>query len=190
MNNIITGIVQVSSEWLLQQLVETGTLDFIRKHNAMIRTNNVSKYVEIGNAMMTRILSRSISLTPSEHHDYTTRNPMIFKFLNPTKMGGITFIYAGVDWIQGDAVMADTGCDIMMITIAMALGMNLPVGPSNVRVHTSKSGQSSVIGEITDSFEVILCKGTSDKLIVKVGRGTKIKVMVAPNNSIYVVLLF
>jgi hypothetical protein len=85
--------------------------------------------------------------------------------------------------------MADTGCDIMLITISMALGMNLPVGSSNIRVHTSISGHSSVIGEITDIFEVILCKGTADELIVKVVRGTKIKVLVAPNNSIYVVLL-
>jgi hypothetical protein len=100
MNNIVTagsGVVQVSSEWLLQQLGETGTLDFISKHNAMIRINNVSKNVEIGNAIMAHILSRSISLTPSEHHDYTTRNPMIFKFLNPTKMGGITFCRSGLD---------------------------------------------------------------------------------------------
>jgi hypothetical protein len=71
----------------------------------------------------------------------------------------------------------------------MALGTNLPVGSSNIRVHTSISGHSRVIGEITDIFEVILCKGTADELIVNVGRGTKIKVLVAPNNSIYVVLL-
>jgi hypothetical protein len=56
-------------------------------------------------------------------------------------------------------------------------------------VHTSVSGQSGVLGEIADSFDVILCKGTSDELVVRVGRGTKIKVMVAPDNSIYVVLL-
>jgi hypothetical protein len=88
--------VQVSSEWLLQQLGDTGTLDFIRKHNAMIRINNVPKNEEIGNAMMAHIMSKSISLTPSEHQDYIARNPMIFKFLNPSKMGGITFRYAGV----------------------------------------------------------------------------------------------
>jgi hypothetical protein len=192
MNNIVTtgsGVVQLSSDWLFQRLGEIGTLDFIRKHNAMVRINNVSKNVEIGNAMMAHILSRSISLSPSEHQDYINRNPMIFKFLNPTKIGGITFRYAGVDWIQGDAVMADTGCDIMLITIAMALGMNLRVGPSNAKVHTSISGQSGVLCEITYTFDVILCKGTSDELVVKVGRGTKIKVMVAPNNSIFVVLL-
>jgi hypothetical protein len=56
-------------------------------------------------------------------------------------------------------------------------------------VHTSVSGQSSVLGEIADSFDVIMCKGTSDKLVVRVGRGYKTKVMVAPDNSIYVVLL-
>jgi hypothetical protein len=71
----------------------------------------------------------------------------------------------------------------------MALGMNLPVGESNIHVHTSLSGHSSVIGEITDTFDVIMSKGTSDELVIKVGRGSKIKVLVAPNNSIYVVLL-
>jgi hypothetical protein len=115
---------------------------------------------------------------------------MIFKFLNPRKEGGVTFRYAGVDWIQGDAVMADTGCDIMLITISMALGMNLPVGESNIRVHTSISGHSSVIGEITDIFDVILCEGTTDEFIVKVGRGTRIKVLVAPNNSIYMLCCY
>jgi hypothetical protein len=52
-------------------------------------------------------------------------------------MGTITFIYAREDWIQGDAVMADTGCDIMLITVAMALEMKLPIVPSNTKVHTS-----------------------------------------------------
>jgi hypothetical protein len=104
-------------------------------------------------------------------------------------MGGITFRYAGVDWIQGDAVMADTGCDIMLITVSMAKGMKLPIVPSNTIVHTSVSGQSSVLGEVADNFDVVLCKGTSDELVVHVGRDTKVKVMVAPDDSIYVVLL-
>jgi hypothetical protein len=120
MNNIVTagsGVVQVLSDRLLQQLGETGTLDFIRKHNAVIRVNNVSNNAQIVNAMMAHSMSKSISLTSSEHQDYINRNPMIFKFLNPSKEGRITFRYAGMDWIQCDAVMADTGCDIMLITI-------------------------------------------------------------------------
>ena len=139
--------------------------------------------------MFTLSLSKSLSLIPAEHLEYINRTPMIFKFLNPSKMGGITFRYGGVDWIQGDAVMADTGCDIMLITLTMALGMRLPIVVSHTKVHTSISGQSSVLGEIADTVDVIICKGTKDELIVRVGRGTKIKVMVAPDNSIYVVLL-
>jgi hypothetical protein len=119
---------------VIEALGKTGTLDFIRKHNALIRVNNVSNNAPTGNAMMAHHsrwlsgdvapMSKSMSLTSSEHKDYINRNPMIFKFLNPSKEGGVTFRYAGMDWIQGDAVMADTGCDIMLITIAMALGMN------------------------------------------------------------------
>jgi hypothetical protein len=63
MNKIVTagsGVMQISSEWLLQQLGETGTLDFIKKHNAMVRVNNVSKNAQIGNAMMAHIMSKSI----------------------------------------------------------------------------------------------------------------------------------
>jgi hypothetical protein len=104
-------------------------------------------------------------------------------------MGGMTFRYAGVDWIKGDAVMVDTGCDIMLITLSMAMGMKFPIVPSNTKVHTSVSGQSAVLGEVADSFDVVLCKGTSDELVVHVGRDTKIKVMVAPDNSIYMALL-
>jgi hypothetical protein len=85
--------------------------------------------------------------------------------------------------------MADTGCDIMLITLSMAKGMHLPVVASNTMVHTSVSWQSSVLGEVADSFDVILCKGTKDELVVCAGRDTKIKLMVAPDNSIYVVLL-
>jgi hypothetical protein len=80
-------------------------------------------------------------------------------------MGGITFRYGGVDWIQGDAVMVDTGCDIMLITLTMVLGMRLPIVASNTKVHTSISGQSSVLGEIADTVDVIICKGTKDELI-------------------------
>jgi hypothetical protein len=77
----------------------------------------------------------------------------------------------------------------MLITECMAKGMNLPIMPSNTKVHTSVSGQSSVLGEVADTFDIILSKGTRDELIVPAGNGTKIKVMIAPNNSIYVVLL-
>jgi hypothetical protein len=138
--------------------------------------------------MVAHALSQSLSLTQSEHQEYIKRTPMIFKFLNPTKMGGITFRYAGVDWIQGDAVMADTGCDIMLITLRMAMGMKFPMVASNTKVHTSVSGQSGVLGEVANSFDVVLCKGTSDELVVRVGRGTNIKAMVAPDNNIYLVL--
>jgi hypothetical protein len=84
--------------------------------------------------------------------------------------------------------MADRGCDIMLISESMAKGKG-PTVPSNTKVHTSVSGQSSVLGEVADTFEVILCKGTKDELVVPAGNGTKIKVMIAPDNSIYVVLL-
>jgi hypothetical protein len=183
------GTLQVSAEYLLQRLGEVGTLKFTRSHNAMGRIFNVSKNADVGNVMVAHALSQSLSLTKSEHQEYISRTPMIFKFLNSTKMGRITFRYAGVDWIQGDSVMADTGCDIMLITVSMAKGMKLSIVPSKTKVHTSVSGQSSVLGEVADSFDVILCKGTSDELVVCVGRDTKVKVMVAPDNCIYVVLL-
>jgi hypothetical protein len=85
--------------------------------------------------------------------------------------------------------MADIGCDIMLITESMARGKNSPTAPSNTKVHTSVSGQSSVLGEVADTFDIILCKGTKDELVVPEGNGTKIKVMIAHDNSIYVVLL-
>jgi hypothetical protein len=143
-DNLVTtgeGIVQVSAEYLLQRLGEVGAFKFIRKHNVMVRINNISKNVEIGNAMIAHAQSQSLSLSPSEHQDYIQRTPMNFKFLNFNKMGGITFRYAGVDWIQGDSVMADTGCDIMLITLSMALGMKLTIVASNIKVYTSVSGQ-------------------------------------------------
>jgi hypothetical protein len=192
-----SGEVQVSADWLLQQLGETGTLDFIRKYRAMIKIYNVSS-TQVGNAMMahnSRWLSNDItpvsnmSLSAGKHQEYIDRNPMIFKFANPNKEGGVTVRYGGMDWIQSDAVMADTGCDIMLITQAMALGIKLPIGESNIHVHTSLSGHSGVIGEITDTFDVIMSKGTVDELVIRVGHDTNIKVLVAPNNSIYVVLL-
>jgi hypothetical protein len=105
----------------------------------MVRICNVSNNAEVGNAMVAHALSQSLSLTKNEHQEYIKRTPMIFNFLNSTKMGGITVRYAGVDWIQGDAVMADTGCDIMLITLSMAMGMKLPTIPSNTKVHTSIS---------------------------------------------------
>jgi hypothetical protein len=114
---------------------------------------------------------------------------MIFKFLNADKFNGITFRYSGVDWIERDAVMADTGCDIMLTTKSMAEGMTLPFMASNTKIHTSVSGQSSVLGEVADTFDIILSKGTRDELVVKAGKNTKVKVMVAPDNSIYIVLL-
>jgi hypothetical protein len=162
----------------------------------MIKVNNVSN-TPAGNTMMAHYsqwLSSDVtplsnmSLTAGEHQEYIDRNHMIFKVANPNKEGGVTVRYRGMDWIQGDAVMADTGCDIMLITI-VALGMKLPIGESNIHVHTSLSGHSSVIGEISDTFDVIMSKGTMDELVIKVGHNTKIKVLVAPNNSIYVVLL-
>jgi hypothetical protein len=52
--------------------------------------------------------------------------------------------------------MADTGCDIMLITVRMAKGMKFSIVPSNTKVHTSVSGQSSVLGEVADSFDMIL----------------------------------
>jgi hypothetical protein len=177
LDNIVSagdGIVQISVEYLLRKLGEIGTLQFIRSHNAMVRIYNVTKNAEIENVMIAYAVSQSLSLTKSEHQEYINRTPMIFKFLNSTKMGGITFRNAVVDWIQGDAVMADTGCDIMLITVSMAKGMNLPIVPSNTKVHTSVSGQSSVLGEVADNFDVILCKGTSDELVVDVGRDIKI----------------
>jgi hypothetical protein len=85
--------------------------------------------------------------------------------------------------------MADIGCDIMLITLSTALGMELPMVACNTKVHTSLSEQSGVLGEIANSFGVILWNGTLDEFVVRVGWGTKIKLMVAPDNSIYVVLL-
>jgi hypothetical protein len=152
------GIVQVSADYMLQRLGEVGTLKFIRKHNGMVRICNVSKNAEVGNAMVAHALSQSLSLTQSEHQEYIKRTPMIFKFLNPTKMGGITFRYAGVDWIQGDAVRADSGCDIMLVTLSMTMGMKLPMVASNTKVHTSVSGQSEALGEVADKFDVVLCR--------------------------------
>jgi hypothetical protein len=76
--------------------------------------------------------------------------------------------------------MADTCCDIMLITKSMAEGMNLPIRASNTRIHTSVSGQSSVLGEIADTFDIILSKGTRDELVVKAGKNTEVKAMVAP----------
>ncbi len=106
----------------------------------MIIIYNVAKNAHIGNVMVAHAVSQYLSLTKSEHKDYLNRTPTIFKFLNSTKMGGITFRYSGVDWIQGDAVIADTGCDIMLITKSMARGMTLPRVHSNTKVHTSVSG--------------------------------------------------
>jgi vesicle coat complex subunit len=93
------GTVKVSAEYLLHRLGEVGTLNFIRSHNAMVRMLNVSKNAEVGNVMVLHALSQSLSLTKSEHQEYISRTPIIFKFLNSTKIGGITFRYAGVDWI-------------------------------------------------------------------------------------------
>jgi hypothetical protein len=162
---VTTGerIVQVAADYLLQRLGEVGTLKFIRKHNAMIIIYNVSKNAEVRNAMVAHALSQSLSLSPSKHDEYILRTPMTFKFLNPTKIVGITFRYAGVDWIQGDALMAGTDCDIMLMTLSMALGMKMPMVASNTKVRTSVSEQSGVLGEIADSFDVILCKGTLDE---------------------------
>jgi hypothetical protein len=111
-------------------------LKFIGAHNAMMRISNVANNAQIGNVMVAHAASQHLSLTKSEHKDYLSHTPMIFKFLNSDKYGGITFRYSGVDWIQGDAVMADTGCDIMLTTESMAKGMNLPTMPSNTKIHT------------------------------------------------------
>jgi hypothetical protein len=129
------GMAQLSAEFLLQKLAEGGTLISIRAHNAMIRISNVAKNAQIGNVMVAHAVSKHLSLTKSEHKDYLSQPPMIFKFLNADKFNGITFRYSGVDWIQGDAVMADTGCDIMPITKSMADGINLPITPSNTKIH-------------------------------------------------------
>ena len=53
--------------------------------------------------------------------------------------------------------------------------MKLPMVASNTKVHTSVSGQSGVLGEIADSFDVIPCNDTLDELVVHVGKGKKIK---------------
>jgi hypothetical protein len=145
--NLVTKgevIVQVAADYLLQRLKIVGTLKFIKKNNAMIRMNHFPKNAEDGNVIVAHALSQSLSLSQSEHQEYLQRTPMIFKFQNPTKMGGKTFRYTGVDWIQGDVVMDDTGCDIMLITLSMALGMKLPMIASNTKVHTSVSKQSGV----------------------------------------------
>ena len=68
--------------------------------------------------------------------------------------------------------MADTGCDIMLITKSMADGMTLPIRASNTKIHTSLLGQSGVLGEIADTFDIILSKGTRDELVVKAGKNT------------------
>jgi hypothetical protein len=99
-DNIVSaedGTVQVSAEYLLQRLGEVGTWKFTRSHNAMVKIFNVSKNAEVGNAMVAHVLLQSLSLAKSEHQEYINRTPMIFKFLNSTKMGGITFRYVGVD---------------------------------------------------------------------------------------------
>jgi hypothetical protein len=124
-------MAQLSAEFLLQKLGEGGTLKFIRAHNAMIRIYSVAKNAQIVNVMVAHAVSQHLSLTKSEHKDDLSRTLMIFKFLNADKFWGITFIYSGVDWIQGDAVMADTGCNIMLITESMAMGMKLPMVASN-----------------------------------------------------------
>ena len=46
---------------------------------------------------------------------------------------------------------------------------------SNTKVHTSVSGQSGVLGEIANSFDVMLCNDTLDELVVHVEKGKKIK---------------
>jgi hypothetical protein len=130
MKNIVSagdGMAQVSAEFLLQQLGDSDTLKFIRAHKAVIRISNDANNAQLGNVMVTHSVSKHLSFSKNEHKDYISRTPMIFKFLNTDKANGITFSYQGVDWIQGDAVMADTGCDIMLITKSMAKGMNLPI---------------------------------------------------------------
>ena len=130
MKNIVSagdGMAQVSAEFLLQQLGDSDTLKFIRAHKAVIRISNEANNAQLGNVMVTHSVSKHLSFSKNEHKDYISRTPMIFKFLNTDKANGITFSYQGVDWIQGDAVMADTGCDIMLITKSMAKGMNLPI---------------------------------------------------------------
>ncbi len=76
-------------------------------------------------------------LTTKEWQRYRCTPASIWKFRNQTPSSGISCSHKGKVYCAPDTIMADTGADIMLVTVELCDIMGLTIKPTTLQIHTS-----------------------------------------------------
>ena len=137
----------------------------------------------IPKARQTALVAGQFSKQKWQHYRLTPA--ATWKFLIETLASGISAVFKGVTYCAPDTMMADTGADIMLVTEEFCNLMGLTIRPTGLQIHTSVAGIGGLLGEVSQTFHLVLALGTKNELRVPVGPGTLIPIVgVAESNPI------